>query len=140
MLGRSHLLGAGMHSGQVVFAQVMTYLPLKASSRMVQARRAQHKVIDFTCLDQFLGASFAQPIARESLRDIEINLGVQRQHFYWLGFRCETVSRNTLSNANRVQPSEVFADLAHHLIRVSRPLYANDATSSELKSLMDATV
>jgi hypothetical protein len=82
MLCRSYLLGTSMHSGQLVFAQVMTYLPLKAFSRMVQARRAQHKVKDFSCLDQFLALSFAQLTARESLRDIEINLRVQRQHFY----------------------------------------------------------
>lgn len=43
-----------MHSGQLVFAQVMAYLPLKAFSRMVAARRAQHKAQDFSCLDQFL--------------------------------------------------------------------------------------
>jgi len=43
-----------MHSGQLVFAQVMAYLSLKAFSRMVAARRAQHKVQDFSCLDQFL--------------------------------------------------------------------------------------
>ena len=140
MLGGSHLLGTGMHSGQLVFAQVMTYLPLKAFSRMVKVRRAQHKVKDFTCLDQFLALSFAQLTARESLRDIEINLRVQRQHFYHLGFRCKTISRNTLANANRVRPWEVFADLAHHLIGVARPLYANDATSTDLKSLMGATV
>ena len=140
MLGGSHLLGTGMHSGQLVFAQVMTYLPLKAFSRMVKLRRAQHKVKDFTCLDQFLALSFAQLTARESLRDIEINLRVQRHHFYHLGFRCKTISRNTLANANRVRPWEVFADLAHHLIGVARPLYANDATSTDLKSLMGATV
>ena len=140
MLGGSHLLGTGMHSGQLVFAQVMTYLPLKAFSRMVKLRRAQHKVKDFSCLDQFLALSFAQLTARESLRDIEINLRVQRQHFYHLGFRCKTNSRNTLANANRVRPWEVFADLAHHLIGVARPLYANDATSTDLKSLMGATV
>ena len=140
MLGGSHLLGTGMHSGQLVFAQVMTYLPLKAFSRMVKLRRAQHKVKDFTCLDQFLALSFAQLTARESLRDIEINLRVQRQHFYHLGFRCKTISRNTLANANRVRPWEVFADLAHHLIGLARPLYANDATSTDLKSLMGATV
>ena len=57
MLGGSHLLGIGMHSGQLVFAHVMTYLPLKAFSRMVLARRAQHKVKDFSCLDQFLADS-----------------------------------------------------------------------------------
>ena len=33
-----------MHPGQLAFAQVMAYLPLKAFSRMVAARRAQHKV------------------------------------------------------------------------------------------------
>ena len=33
----------------------------------------QHKVKDFSCLDQFLALSFAQMNARESLGDIEIN-------------------------------------------------------------------
>ena len=46
--------------GQLVFAQVMAYMPLKAFSRMVAARRAQHKVQDFSCLDQFLVLAFAQ--------------------------------------------------------------------------------
>ena len=140
MLGRSHLLGTVMHSGQLIVAQVMTYLPLKSFSRMVLARRAQYKDKDFSCLDHFLALSFAQLPARESLRDIEINLRVQRQHLYHLGFRCKTISRNTLANANRVRPWEVFADLAHQLNGVARPLYANDATSAELKSLMSATV
>ena len=55
-----------------------------------------------------MALSFAQLTARESLRDIEINLRVQRQHFSHLGFRCKTISRNTLANANRVRPWEVF--------------------------------
>jgi hypothetical protein len=129
-----------MHNGQLVFAQVMAYLPLKAFSRMVAARRAQHKVQDFSCLDQFLVLAFAQLTTRESLRDIEINLRAQRKHFYRMGLRCKTVSRNTLANANRVRPWEVFADLAHHLIRTARTLYANEPSSSELVSLMGATV
>ena len=69
-----------MHTGQLVFAQVMAYLPLKAFSRMVAARRAQHKVQDFSCLDQFLVLAFAQLTTRESLRDIEINLRAQRKY------------------------------------------------------------
>ena len=129
-----------MHSGQLVFAQVMAYLPLKAFSRMVAARRAQHKVQDFSCLDQFLVLAFAQLTARESLRDIEINLRAQRKHFYHMGLRCKTVSRNTLANASRVRPWEVFADLAHHLIKMARVLYADEPTNSELKTLMGATV
>jgi hypothetical protein len=129
-----------MHSGQFVFAQVMAYLPLKALSRMVTARRAQHKVQDFSCLDQFLVLAFAQLTARESLRDIEINLRAQRKNFYHMRLRCKTVSRNTLANANRVRPWEVFADLAHHLIKTGRVLYANEPTNSELNALMGATV
>jgi len=129
-----------MHTGQLVFAQVMAYLPLKAFSRMVAARRAQHKVQDFSCLDQFLVLAFAQLTTRESLRDIEINLRAQRKHFYHMGLRCKTVSRNTLANANRVRPWEVFADLAHHLIRTARTHYANEPANSELASLMGATV
>jgi len=140
MLGSFQLPGMDMHSGQLVFAQVMTYLPLKAFGRMVKVRRAQHKVKDFTCLDQFLCLAFAQLTTRESLRDIEINLRAQSKHFYHLGFRCKTISRNTLANANRVRPWQVFADLAHHLIGIARTLYANDTASAELKSLMGATV
>jgi len=129
-----------MYAGQLVFSQVMTYLPLKAFSRMVAARRAQHKVQDFTCLDQFLVLAFAQLTTRESLRDIEINLRAQKRHFYHVGLRCKTISRNTLANANRVRAWEVFADLAHHLIATARKLYVNDPTNAEFKSLMGATV
>ena len=129
-----------MYAGQLVFSQVMTYLPLKAFSRMVAARRAQHKVQDFTCLEQFLVLAFAQLTTRESLRDIEINLRAQKRHFYHMGLRCKTISRNTLANANRVRPWEVFADLAHHLIGTARTLYPNEPTNAEFKSLMGATV
>jgi hypothetical protein len=129
-----------VRTGQLVFAQVMAYLPLKAFSRMVTARRAQHKVQDFSCLDQFLVLAFAQLTGRESLRDIEINLRAQRKNFYHMGLRCKTVSRNTLANANRVRPWAVFADLAHHLIKMARTLYADEPTSTELNALMGATV
>ena len=129
-----------MRDGQLVFAQVMQHLPLKAFSRMVERHRAQHKVKEFTCLDQFLALSFAQLTWRESLRDIEINLRAQAKHLYRMGFRCKTISRNTLANANGTRPWALFADLAQHLIGIARPLYANDPLGGELKALMGATV
>ena len=129
-----------MHTGKLVFAQIMLHLPLTAFGRMVARHRAQHKVKEFTCLDQFLALAFAQLTGRESLRDIEINLRAQSKHLYHLGFRCKTISRNTLANANRVRPWQVFADLAQHLIGIARPLYAQDPSVPELKALMGATV
>ena len=129
-----------MQTGQLVFAQVMQYLPLVAFARMVKRHRAQHKVKEFTCLDQFLALAFAQLTGRESLRDIEINLRAQARHHYRLGFRCKTISRNTLANANGTRPWAVFAELAQHLIGIARPLYADDPLGKEFKSLMGATV
>ena len=67
---------------------------------MVLAWRAQGKVKDFSCIDQF----FDQLNTRESLRDIVINLRVQHQHFYHLGFRSKTIQHNTHADVNRVRP------------------------------------
>jgi Transposase DDE domain/Domain of unknown function (DUF4372) len=129
-----------MHSGQLVFAQLMSNLPLVAFSRFVVARRAQHKVKDFSCLDQFLVLSFAQLTGRESLRDIEANLRIHRHRWFHMGLRCQGVARNTLANANSTRPWEVFADLAHHLIATARTLYAHDPLDTELSATLNATV
>ena len=43
-----------------------------------------------------------------------------------MGFRCKTISRNTLANANATRPWQIYADLAQHLIAMARPLYAKE--------------
>ena len=125
-----------MHQGMLVFAQVMAHLPLSTFRRCVAAHRGDHKVQEFSCLDQFFAMAFAQLTARESLRDIEFNLRAQSARLYHMGFRCKTISRNTLSNANAVRPWQMYADFAQHLIGIARPLYANESLAVDL----DATV
>jgi hypothetical protein len=125
-----------MHQGKLVFAQLMAHLPLSTFRRCVAAHQGDFKVQDFTCLDQFFAMAFAQLTYRESLRDIEINLRAQSQRLYHMGFRCTTISRNTLSNANMTRPWQIYADLAQHLIGIARPLYASEPLAIEL----DATV
>ncbi len=120
----------------LVFAQVMAHLPLSTFRRCVAAHRGDHKVQEFSCLDQFFAMAFAQLTARESLRDIEVNLRAQAARLYHMGFRCKTISRNTLSNANMVRPWQMYADFAQHLIGIARPLYANEPLAVDL----DATV
>ena len=73
---------------------------------------------------------------RESLRDIEVNLRAQARRLYHMGFRCQTISRNTLANANATRPWQIYADFAQHLIGMARPLYAKEPFGLEL----DATV
>ena len=114
----------------------MEHLPLTTFRRCVAKHRGDFKVKDFSCLDHFLSMAFAQLTWRESLRDIEINLRAQTAKLYHMGFRCKTISRNTLANANAVRPWQMYADFAQHLINIARPLYANDPMGVDL----DATV
>ena len=125
-----------MHQGKLVFAQLMLYLPLSTFRRCVADHRGEHKVKDFSCLDQFFAMAFAQLTYRESLRDIEVNLRAQARRLYHMGFRCQTISRNTLANANATRPWQIYADFAQHLIGMARPLYASEPFALDL----DATV
>ena len=125
-----------MHQGKLVFSQLMAHLPLSTFRRCVAKYRGDHKVHDFSCLDQFFAMAFAQLTYRESLRDIEINLRAQSKRLYHMGFRCQTISRNTLANANATRPWQIYADLAQHLIGIARPLYASEPLAIDL----DATV
>jgi hypothetical protein len=127
-----------MHQGKLVFSQVMAYLPLSTFRRCVSTHRGEHKVKDFSCLDQFLAMAFAQLTYRESLRDIEVNLRAQANRLYHMGFRCQTISRNTLSNANATRPWQIYADFAQHLIGMARPLYAQEPLGIDLAATVYA--
>ena len=127
-----------MHHGKLVFAQLMAHLPLTTFRRCVAVHRGEHKVQDFSCLDQFLAMAFAQLTWRESLRDIEINLRAQAHRLYHLGFRCNTISRNTLASANSVRPWQIYADFAQRLIATARPMYADEPLGVDLKATVYA--
>ena len=120
-----------MHQGKLVFAQVMSHLPLSPFRRCIARYDGEHKVKSFSCLDQFYAMAFAQLTFRESLRDIEACLATQGRRQYHLGFR-SPVARNTLANANAVRPWQIYADLAQHLIGIARPLYSNEPIGLDL--------
>lgn len=98
-----------MNTGKLVFAQVMTHLPLTTFRRCVARYDGEHKIKHFTCLDQYLCMAFAQLTYRESLRDIEACLRSQATKLYLMGFR-GTVARNTPTNANSVRDWRIHAD------------------------------
>jgi hypothetical protein len=130
-----------MNTGKLVFAQVMSHLPLTTFRRCVARYDGEHKVKHFTCLDQFLCMAFAQLTYRESLRDIEACLRSQSAKLYHMGFR-STVSRNTLANANTVRDWRIYADFAQSLIGIARPLYVDEPFGVDLSETvyaLDAT-
>ena len=126
-----------MHSGKIVFAQVMEHLPLKDFHRCIDRYQGRHKVQSFSCLDQFLSMAFAQLTYRESLRDIEACLQAQRMKLYHMGIRSE-VSRSTLAYANETRDWKIYADFAQVLISIARDLYAGDDFGVELKETVYA--
>ncbi|MGM0682570.1 MAG: DUF4372 domain-containing protein, partial [Thermodesulfobacteriota bacterium] len=91
-----------MHTGRLIFSQVMDYLPKHIFRQCVNRYQGNRKVKNFTCLDQFLCMAFAQLTYRESLRDIEVCLRAQQSKLYHMGIR-GGIARNTLANANQAR-------------------------------------
>ena len=130
-----------MYMGNLVFSQVMEHLPLRTFRRCVQRYRGNHKIQSFSCLDQFRCMAFAQLTYRESLRDIEACLRAQQNKLYHMGIR-GGISRNTLSNANKVRDWRIYADFAQSLIQIARKLYVDEEIGAELDNTvyaLDAT-
>jgi IS4 transposase len=114
-----------MYSGEVVFAQLMEFLPRHEFNRCVRRYRGDYRVRGFSCRDQFLSMAFAQLTYRESLRDIETCLRALQPKLYHAGFRSK-VSKSTLADANEHRHWRIYADFAQVLIRRARKLYAHD--------------
>jgi hypothetical protein len=114
-----------MHSGKLVFAQLMDYFPRHEFNTCVRRYRGDQRHRGFSCRDQFLCLAFGQLSFRESLRDIETCLRAMSGKLYHAGFRGR-ISRSTLADANLAHDWRIFADFAQVLIAQARTLYAKD--------------
>lgn len=126
-----------MHTGRLIFSQVMDYLPKHIFRQCVNRYQGNRKVKNFTCLDQFLCMAFAQLTYRESLRDIEACLRAQQSKLYHMGIR-GGIARNTLANANQARDWRIYADLAQSLITTARELYINEDLGIDLDNTVYA--
>ena len=126
-----------MYTGNFVFSQLMAHLPMHSFRRCVRRYHGNRYVKSFTCLDQFLCMAFAQLTHRESLRDIEVCLRAHRDKLYHLGLR-GGMARNTLAHANQQRDWRLYANFAHALIRLARPLYAEEDLGLELDNTVYA--
>ena len=80
---------------------------------------------------------FAQLTYRESLRDIEACLRAQKTRLYHMGIRA-AISRSTLADANEQRDWRIYADFAQSLIKIARPLYAEEDLGLELDNMIYA--
>jgi len=126
-----------MHSGKLVFAQLMEHLPLHTFRRCVQRYPSKYPTKIFSHLDQFLCMAFAQLTYRESLRDIETCLRAHQAKLYHLGIR-GNIAKSTLADANEQRDCRIYADFAMSLIQTARTLYASDHFAVELEQTVYA--
>lgn len=123
--------GRTVHTGRIIFAQLMDILPTHEFNRCVRRYRGNYKVRGFPCRDQFLCMAFAQLTYRDGLRDIETCLRSMGPKLFHAGFRA-VVARNTLATANKNRDWRIYADLAAVLIRQARRLYADEPFAVDL--------
>lgn len=120
-----------MFTGQLIFAQLMSFVPRFEFSACVRRYRGDYRSRGFTCRDQFLCMAFAQLTGRESLRDIETCLRAVAPKLYHAGFRSR-VARNTLAKANERRDWRIYADFAQTLIARAQHLYAEEPLGVDL--------
>lgn len=126
-----------MNQGKTIFSQIMDFLPLTEFRKCIKHYRGHYKVQKFSCFDQYLCLAFAQLTYRDSLRDIETCLRVMNNKLYHMGIR-GTVARTTLARANENRDWRIYADFAQVLIRIARPLYADDDFGIDLDNTVYA--
>jgi hypothetical protein len=121
-----------MHTGKLVFSQMMDFLPRNDFDKCVRRYRGNRRTRGFSCRDQFLAMAFAQLTYRESLRDIETCLRSVEPKLYHMGFRGR-ISRSTIADANHGRDWRIYADFAQTLISRARMLYADEPFGVDLK-------
>ena len=121
-----------------MFSQLMADSAFNTFAHCVAAHRGEHKIKDFSCLNQLYSMYFDQLTYRKSLRNIEVNLCTHAKRLYHMSFQCQTVSRNTLANANTTRLWQIDADFTQHLLCMARPLYTNEHFGIDLDTTVFA--
>jgi Transposase DDE domain/Domain of unknown function (DUF4372) len=121
---------------------VLKPMPWGAFDRLVDKHGADQRVRKLPTKSQFIALAYGQLCGAHSLRDIEARLASQAARLYHLG--AQPPKRSTLSDANRLRPAGVYAELfaivaaqTHRGLRkaTKEAIRLVDATSVSLTSL-----
>jgi hypothetical protein len=125
-----------------VFAQLLSFVPLKHFEYLVRKYSANHGTHSFTAWSHFVAMSYAQLTRRDGLRDLVACLNSQQSKLYPLGLR-QKLSRSTLADAAERRDWRLFEALGQRLITQALALHSNDSLALGLKEplyAMDSTV
>jgi hypothetical protein len=102
----------------------MKFVPWTSFGRIVDRCKGNAGVRKMNCAEQFRVTAFAQLTRRESLRDVEVTLGVNASKIYAIGFR-HSIHRSTLADANESRNWRIWCDVSALLIRRARKLHSD---------------
>ena len=125
-----------------VFAQLLSFVPLKHFEYLVRKFSANHGTHSFTAWSHFVAMSYARLTRRDGLRDLVACLNSQHSKLYSLGLR-QKLSRSTLADAAERRDWRLFEALGQRLITQALELHSNDSLALGLKEplyAMDSTV
>jgi len=114
-----------MNSGKYVFTQILQFVNKYEFEKCVARYDGDHRVRDLNCWNQFVQLFFGQITSLNSLRDICTCLKAHNKKLYHLGIK-QNVNQSTLSRANEKRDWRIFADFGEYLIKMVRPLYADN--------------
>jgi hypothetical protein len=124
-----------------VFHAVLQHVPWHEFDRLVETHNTDARVRRLTTKSQFVALLYGQLSGASSLREIVTGLESHAARLYHLG--AAPVRRSTLSDANALRPSAVFADLLACLMRqahrglcrgLAETIYLIDSTSVRLNA------
>jgi IS4 transposase len=125
-----------------VFRDLLKLMPWAAFERLVEEHGSDCRVRQLSTKSQLIALLYGQLAGAMGLREIVTGLESQAQRLYHVG--ATPPRRSTLSDANRLRSSDVFADLLDHMLalahrglrrHVSEATFLIDSTSVRLTSL-----
>jgi hypothetical protein len=114
-----------MYSGKYVFSQLLDFVNKYEFEKCVQRYNGDFRTRELNSWNQFVQLFFGQITSLNSIRDICLCLKAHRRKLYHLGIK-QNVNQSTLSRNNEKRDWRIFADFGEYLIRLVRPLYAEN--------------
>ncbi len=131
-----------MSHHNTLFSTILKQVPRHQFESLAKEHHSGRKFRTASRWSQFVALSMAQLSGRKSLRDVIVNLSVQRQKLYHLG--CKQLSRSNLSRINESKPYGLYEALfgkllsrcqkasPSHKFRFKNKLYSLDASTIDL--------
>ena len=131
-----------MAHANTIFSQLLKLLPRHEFQKLARCHHVGQRLRKVSRWDQFTALTMAQLSGRQSLRDIEANLKIQRASQYHLG--CRPIAKSSLARLNEKQPYTLYEALfcqilqrskglaSRHKFRFKNPLFSLDASIIDL--------